>query len=221
MTGRLRARARRARGFTLIELLVALTLLGLIAVALFGGLRFGARAWEAGNERAEGLAEIDVAQGFLRRHLAQASVPLSSAQGARGPTVIAGTREGMRFVAPVAPQFGVGGLYLLDLAAVEEDGDKRLQVAWQLYRPDGEDRGPAEDDPLSGVRTLLAGVEDVSFAYYGVVESDSRPDWHEAWEDGTRLPDLVAVDVVFPAGDRRAWPQLVVALRRAAARGEP
>ena len=39
-------RHRSEAGFTLIELLVALTLLGLISVVLFGGLRFGTRAWE-------------------------------------------------------------------------------------------------------------------------------------------------------------------------------
>jgi prepilin-type N-terminal cleavage/methylation domain-containing protein len=33
-------------GLTLLELLVAITLLGLLMAALFGGLRLGARAWE-------------------------------------------------------------------------------------------------------------------------------------------------------------------------------
>ena len=38
--------ARDHNGFTLVELLVATTLLALLSVVLFGGLRFGARAWE-------------------------------------------------------------------------------------------------------------------------------------------------------------------------------
>ena len=33
-------------GFTLIELLIALTLFGLLSVALLGGLRFGTRVWK-------------------------------------------------------------------------------------------------------------------------------------------------------------------------------
>jgi prepilin-type N-terminal cleavage/methylation domain-containing protein len=42
---------RRAteHGFTLLELLVAITLLGLLMAALFGGLRLGARVWETAD----------------------------------------------------------------------------------------------------------------------------------------------------------------------------
>ncbi len=38
---------RRQAGFTLVELLVAMTLLAFLSITLFGGLRFGARSWEA------------------------------------------------------------------------------------------------------------------------------------------------------------------------------
>ena len=41
----------RNAGFTLVELLVAITLLALVSAALFGGLRFGARAWESATSR--------------------------------------------------------------------------------------------------------------------------------------------------------------------------
>ena len=48
MSGRIGGPAdgRDAAGFTLIELLVTLTLVGLISLVLFGGLRFGTRAWD-------------------------------------------------------------------------------------------------------------------------------------------------------------------------------
>ena len=64
-----------ASGFTLVELLVALTLFGVISVVIMGGLRFGTRVWETGNDRAEVLAEVDAVQGILRRYMAQAIVP--------------------------------------------------------------------------------------------------------------------------------------------------
>ncbi|NEX17237.1 MAG: general secretion pathway protein GspJ, partial [Halochromatium sp.] len=37
----------RGRGFTLVELLIALSLIGIITLLLFSGLRLGSRSWEA------------------------------------------------------------------------------------------------------------------------------------------------------------------------------
>ena len=62
---------RRQKGLTLIELMVVLLLLSLITLGLFGGLRLGARAWEAGQEVSEALDDVVLVQGFLRRQLAQ------------------------------------------------------------------------------------------------------------------------------------------------------
>ncbi len=38
----------RADGFTLVELLIAMTLVAMLSVLLFGGLRFGTRAADRG-----------------------------------------------------------------------------------------------------------------------------------------------------------------------------
>ena len=78
MTSKCPTRSRSTAGFTLVELLVAMTLIGLISVALFGGLRFGARAWEAGNERAESFSQLEVVQSLLRRELNLADSLLGS-----------------------------------------------------------------------------------------------------------------------------------------------
>ena len=64
---------RRTLGFTLVELLVAITLLGLIAVALSGALRFGARVWDVGTERGAQSSRVEAAQNFLRRRIAEAN----------------------------------------------------------------------------------------------------------------------------------------------------
>ena len=65
--------ARRAEaGFTLLELLVSMTLLALLAIAMFGSLRFGARAWDRSEAHGAGMEQVRLVQQLLRRDLEQA-----------------------------------------------------------------------------------------------------------------------------------------------------
>ena len=50
--------SRREEGFTLIELLVSMTLLGFVFVILFGGLRFGSRAWEKSDSETSATTRV-------------------------------------------------------------------------------------------------------------------------------------------------------------------
>lgn len=46
-------RRGRQRGFTLIEIVIALSIVGVLLVIMFGGLRVGLNAWRRGEDRAE------------------------------------------------------------------------------------------------------------------------------------------------------------------------
>ena len=210
---------RAGAGFTLVELLVALTLLGLLSVVLFGGLRFGTRAWEAGNARVERLAEVQAVQGVLRRRIAQAVLPEDA--GAKsafsdGPAAFSGAEDSLRFVALVPSRFGVGGFYLFELSVVDDGDGARLELAWRLFRPDqpGDLDQPAPG--LGGRRVLIEGIEAAKFGYYGAARAGAEAEWRERWDGAGGLPALIALEVAFPAGDPRSWPELVVAPRMAA-----
>ncbi len=212
-------------GFTLIELLVALTLLGLISVVLFGGLRFGSRAWEAGNVRAEQLAQIQAVQALLRRRIAQAQPPGAQPPGAQPPNSDAAGRRGafagesdvMHFLAVVPSRAGVGGIYAFDLAVIEDSAEGgaqavQLEFTWRLHRADdAAEPGDTPEAGLGGRRVLIEGLARAQFRYFGASAPGQTADWRDRWDSEAVRPGLVEIEADFPAGAGRFWPNLLVA----------
>lgn len=197
-------------GFTLIELLIALTLVGLLSVVLVGSLRFGARVWETGHQRSESFAQIEAVHGFLRRQLSQVTLSGGAARSPDSLEDFEGLADRVRFTAPLSAYVGVGGLYRFELAPVERPEGMAVELTWQLYRPDREEW--FEDDDTTH-RTLVEDIEALRLSYYGTLDEDDDPDWHDAWESQSSLPALLKLELEFPAGDQRAWPELTVAPR--------
>lgn len=199
------AASDRSAGFTLVELLVATTLLALLSVLLFGGLRFGARAWEAGGASMERTGEIEAIQDLLRRTLAEAAAP-EPASGQQLSFV--GDAGRMRFFAPMPRHIAMGGLgrYALDL---DEAG--HLLMGWEPRRPERRLDAPIAGEPS----IILQNVETVNLAYYGAVGQDG-PGWRDSWSSPAP-PLLIRVQIGFADGDGRRWPDLLIAPRLAQA----
>jgi general secretion pathway protein J len=187
-----------SRGFTLLELLVAMTLLALLVAALAGGLRFGSRAWETGESRLEHLERMLITHGFLRRQIGRA-YPLPERE--RGTVDFLGQPERLSFVGLMPEHLGAGELQRLTLEVVAGDGRRDLMLLWEPLRA-----GVAEP-----YRTVL--VEDVAearFAYRGPrADETGEPPWREDWQEMTKLPTLVRLQIRFRNGDRRQFPDLV------------
>ena len=196
-------------GFTLVELLVVMVLVGMISVALFGGLRFGIRVWEAGAYRSERLAEIEITQSLLRRLLRQALL-LSDEEG---EVTFDGDEEYLQFTAPAPAQFGLGGVYLFEIATERVEQGDDLLLRWQLFRSDDRDV-PFEDQGES--RLLIEGMKEMRIGYFGSSAFEEEPDWQDSWKDNDILPSLVTIDIEFDREDDRVWPTFEVVLRTAA-----
>jgi general secretion pathway protein J len=201
-------RQSREAGFTLVELLVAMTLLAFLSIMLFGGLRFGARSWEAVVKSSAERDQIVATQTFLRDRLSQLTLPGSGRRLlADAENRFNGEARQMEFIAPWLSALSLGGLYRFTLWH-EDAGDGQLLLRWRPADADPEALEELSD--LAGERVLLDGVTEVNLSYYGAADEDDPSEWHDQWENPAASPRLVRVHLVF-ADARRVWPDFVVA----------
>ena len=198
----MRGAERRQKGFTLLELVVAITLMGLVLVVLYSGLRLGLNGWDSGERRAEASNRLRSAQEFLRRQLAQSMTVYETNDDRRERFVVfAGRSEGIEFVAPMPARLGQGGLYRMWI----EMADGQLRLRQRPYLP---------GDPAAGeerVNVLLEGVSTMEWAYFGPERDNDQesPRWHADWTSTERRPLLVRLNLTLRG---ESWPDLVVAL---------
>lgn len=202
----IRVRYGRGFGFTLLELLIAITLLGFMLALLFGGMRLGARSWDAGELRSGHATHLALVQGFLRRELGQAH-PYRWRKKVDTELAFAGESNRLRFVAPIAARLGPGGLYLLSVELVADKDGHQLVMKRVIPEPDSGDFTPL-DNADAEKDVLAEQVESLTFAYFGAETKDAEPQWLDKWDDPKLLPYLIRIRVKFSNG--REWPDLVV-----------
>jgi general secretion pathway protein J len=199
----------RQGGFTLLELLIAITLLGLILVLLFGGLRLGMRSWDAGQLNVDSMNTVRSVEGFLRGELGRV-YPYRWKKGLGQRMAFLGERYKLSFVAPLPSRIGGGGLYVMSMM-LEQNGDEKRIVWKQLpVSAQMQDFSMLEDArEMELVSAELSGVEEVWLTYFGQESDGAEPAWKDRWENDKRLPQLIRVQIRLKHGTE--WPDFVVA----------
>lgn len=191
-------------GFTLLELLMAMTVLALLMTLTFGGLTFGARAWERTLQTTSDALDLRASQALLRNALGHA-YPRLVVKGTEAAFVdFDGSPTRVKFLARPPQVFAAGGRASFDLRADTQGGRTKLIVAIRPEIPGAQARPIAED-------ILLDDVKSISFSYFGSLGPQETETWRDTWQNRMNLPKLVRVHIEFPDGDTRIWPDLFVA----------
>ncbi|MFI4986211.1 MAG: prepilin-type N-terminal cleavage/methylation domain-containing protein [Alphaproteobacteria bacterium] len=201
-----RASPLGAAGFTLLEVLVALALLALVSAMLAGGIRFGARAWEAQDERLAAASELDAVRSLVRQLIAAGEpLALAGVGPESAPLYLDGRRDSITLVTDLPEALAGRDLYDATLTLASAG---RLVLRWRphLRKPEVGAAAPWTETEM------LRGVAAIDLQYYAPASEDEPGRWLADWRQPAALPALVRMRLSFAPGDRRRWTELVAAL---------
>lgn len=197
---------RHQSGFTLLELLVALVVLGFLMVALVEGVRAGLGLRDAQTRHLARTADLDASMRLLRHLLTDLPVipggnRLITTEAGAG---IKGELDRLSFVGELPT--GIGTARLADMTLYVDHA--RVTLAWQPHRHESL-LGP----PAPPTRTVLIdGVDRLRLAYWGGAAPGRPAEWRREWQAPV-APELIRINLVFPAKDPRRWPDLIIQSR--------
>jgi general secretion pathway protein J len=191
---------RRDAGFTLLEILVVLVVIGLMIVGLTQGVRLGLQAVDRQSTALAVRADLDGVDRVLRD-----LVTHIDPGGGRSPVMVEGAKDQFHFISrlpgPVALLTRRSEMTLL------VDDDHRLVLRWRPALHETSFVDPP--DPTDTV--LLDKVDKIEFSYWAPDDgSNEGPGWREEW-NSPYVPFVVKIHIDFPEGDRRHWPDILVA----------
>jgi general secretion pathway protein J len=182
-----------SRGFTLLELVIAMTVLGMVTVALYGVVAIGASAAGAGERKTEQARRFRTAVTVMSRQLRSvAPLFISGDKDEEPKPFFVADDESIEFIT-AAPQ----GPYAVGLAIVSywlQDGKLFMSELpyFLAYDEDGLDE---DADALKLETVLLYDVKALALSYQ---RSEGDEDgWEDAWDasDEDSLPAVVRMTV--------------------------
>lgn len=190
---------RGEAGYTLAELLVVLALLGIMAVLMGEGMRFGGRVWETVHRKTQDMEAISGGQALLRTVL-QRIVPRSPDPTLEdSPELFSATASAMSFTAFVPAAMDASGLARVDIRVVPAAGGQGLVMSWSPLL------GPARTQQ----RVLVSKADNVALLY-ARRDAGGVLAWQDTWRDPTMAPDLIRIRITGLGRKPSGWPDLLV-----------
>jgi len=197
------------RGFTLVEMLLAMTLMSMLMVLAYGGLRASTRATDRGQAILEESGRIRMAHQFVRKQLNQ-MVPLAfeTSEDQVDRTVFEGSSNRIRFVAPMPGYLGFGGPQVQELSFQNSDDGLALVISHALLQGFEEEK-LYERDPIF----LLDGIDQAEFQFLSLDEDGEFLSWSNQWDVPQEMPLAVSLSIEFNEDVYVSWPLLNASVR--------
>lgn len=199
----MRHRIARQRGFTLLEVLVTLVVLGLLMVTLSEGVRAGLKAWALEGRMGLQASGLETTDRALRQLIERAS-PEDTQSNDAG---LIGNAHTLSLTTTLPEGYGAPSTHEADVTLVVAAGH-RLELLWRPHYS----RWIVPPPPPSAI-TLADGVQQLDLGYWQPGSGSQQGRWLATWPART-FPPLVRLRIVFPSGDARRWPDIVVAPMR-------
>lgn len=191
-----RSAKRTSAGFTLVELLVTLAVMGMLAGIGVVLVRSAAQQIARSEAADKKMAEVAAVQTALRRMI--------------GHAVYAGNLPGLparadilQLEAPLPMALAGGQRGAIKLAVAGQENGNDLVMEWRAHSAPGTQAEWRR-------ATLLGGIKDARFFYYGKNGNVLQKAWSPEWTH-TQPPELIKLDIIFAEKDIRQWPEFVVA----------
>lgn len=206
-----RGLVRRGGGFTLLETVLAIVLLAVLIGAGYSGIRAAAKAMGSGEISVERTNRLRVSQEFMRHQISRILPLAYDHDGGTGENkVFEGSRDLMRFVAPMPGYLSHGGAYVQTIELKRTSGNT-MQLYFSnaiLTGYDPKKLTPSDLDP----QVLIDQIKSGRFEYRTYNEQGELGAWTDRWEDSSRTPVMVRIQLEMAREALVAWPEMQIAL---------
>jgi general secretion pathway protein J len=198
-----RCRVAAEEGFTLLEMVVSVTLVALMAVALWGAFRISLASWARGTQSIDENQRSRAILDLVRKQIASA-YGLTAPADPQAPGVIypifEGTERSLRFISLNSLRFQDSpGLTMVAYDVTQDNSGKYSLVEREKrYLGTNEDQGSLVNREDIGITAVFEDLSSFMFEYYDPGDNANLARWVGDWDSKTlrRLPAAISMTMI-------------------------
>ncbi len=195
--------AARPAGFTLLELVIAMSVLGLISVAIYGVVVLGANSAGAGERITEQARRMRVATDLVARQI-RSTEPIKLQIEEYNEPYFIGVEDSLEFVTSIPQRPGSSGLAIVRYW-FDHDGGILMMSEVPLFAAMDEEAYGLDDEEFAQQTELLYDIAELRLSYRRDAANDEE--WQDEWiaADEDELPAAVRIEIEPATVDGPAW----------------